>query len=114
MVLALQGAITAHAQVTNDPTPVRTRAINLTRILATNIKLNEGQYVKVKQINERMLVEIEEVKSRYATDQVAKDQHLAEIQARYDVAMEAVLQPAQIALYQQSRTSMTALSTATK
>lgn len=88
---------------------VHARATALTRSIAEKAHLDEGQYLRVKQLNTKMLTEMDEIKSRYTADQAMLDQHLAEIQARYEADLMALLRPAQVAVYQQARTSMTAL-----
>ena len=86
----------------------------ITRALATRVSLEEGQYVKVKQLNEQLLTQVEAINNEYAADQVVLDQHLAEAQTQYNAALLDLLHPAQLALYQQVRSSMTALSSPSK
>ncbi|GGF09409.1 hypothetical protein GCM10011383_20780 [Hymenobacter cavernae] len=81
----------------------------MTRALSAKVNLEEGQYVKVKQLNEQMLTEVEVIKIQYAADQAALDQHLAEAQSQYDAALLDLLRPTQLASYKQARSSMTAL-----
>ena len=70
--------------------------------------------MKVKQLNEQMLIEVEAIKREYIADQVILDQHLAEAQSRYDAALLDMLRPIQLAAYKQARASMTALTGPTK
>ena len=98
----------------DNPPSVHARAVSMARTLAAKVNLEEGQYVKVKQLNEQMLTEVETIKKDYAADQVSLDQHLADVQTRYDASLLELMRPAQLALYQQARRSMTALASPTK
>lgn len=90
-------------------TSLQARATALTRSISEKARLDEGQYLRVKQLNVRMLAEMEDLKTRFSADQPMLDQRLAEAQARYEGDLTALLRPAQLALFQQSRASMTAL-----
>lgn len=90
-------------------TSIHARATALTRSISEKARLDEGQYLRVKQLNVRMLAEIEDLKTRFAADQSILDQRLADAQGRYESDLTALLRPAQLALFQQSRASMTAL-----
>lgn len=86
------------------------RATALTRIQATKARLDEGQYLKVKQLNIRMFSEMEDLKVRFAADPAILDERLAVAQSRYEIELTTIMRPAQLAMFQQSRNSMTALS----
>lgn len=90
---------------------VQARAIALTRFQAEKAHLDEGQYLKVKQLNVRMLTDMQDIKTRFAADPATMDDHLAATQTRYESDLRAILRPAQLALFQKTRSSMTALNT---
>jgi hypothetical protein len=91
------------------PSGIQSRATALTRTMAEKAKLDEGQYLKVKQLNLRMLTEADDLKTRFAADPAIMDQQLASAQARYETELASLLRPTQYAVYQQSRSGMTAL-----
>ncbi|GAB3223856.1 hypothetical protein GCM10027346_03340 [Hymenobacter seoulensis] len=93
---------------------ITSRATALTRSISEKARLDEGQYLRVKQLNIRMLTELEDLKTRFAADQSVLDQRLADAQSRYETDLTALLRPAQLSIFQQSRTSMTALSATPK
>ncbi|MBC6990056.1 hypothetical protein [Hymenobacter sp. BT491] len=95
---------------TNDTPAVAARAKTLTRQIADKTRLSEGQYVKVKQLNLRMLSEVENVKKQLAADPAALDQRLAEVQDHYEWDLAAILWPRQMAVYSEAKASMTALN----
>ncbi|UOQ51536.1 hypothetical protein [Hymenobacter cellulosivorans] len=112
-LLALGTQTAALATIDPDgPSGLQARATTLTRTIAQQAKLDEGQYLKVKQLNLRMLTEVDDLKTRFAADPAIMDQQLASAQARYEAELASVLRPAQYAVYQQARTSMTALGAA--
>ncbi|HLK96418.1 MAG TPA: hypothetical protein VK364_01495 [Hymenobacter sp.] len=87
------------------------RATALTRIQAEKAHLDEGQYLRVKQLNLRMFAEMEDIKTRFAADLGILDERLSVAQARYEMELTSIMRPGQLAMFQQSRTNMTALST---
>ncbi|UOQ77129.1 hypothetical protein MUN84_22215 [Hymenobacter sp. 5516J-16] len=113
LLLGLQGAAVAGSEP-EAPTSLQARATALTRSISDKARLDEGQYLRVKQLNIRMLAEQEDLKTRFAADPTLLDQRLADAQGRYENDLTALLRPAQLALFQQSRTSMTALGAAPK
>ncbi|WP_139922111.1 hypothetical protein [Hymenobacter sp. DG01] len=113
LLFGLQGAVSAGTEP-DGPTSIQARATALTRSIADKARLDEGQYLRLKQLNIRMLLEQEDLKTRFASDATLLDQRLAEAQARYETDLTAMLRPAQLALFQQSRTSMTALGATPK
>ncbi|TGE14415.1 hypothetical protein [Hymenobacter elongatus] len=109
-LLALSAqSVALAANDTDGPSAIQARATTLTRTMAGKAHLDEGQYLKVKQLNLRMLTELDDLKTRFAADPAVLDQQLATAQTRYEMELASLLRPAQFAVYQQSRTSMTAL-----
>jgi len=106
MLLGLQSAAFA---ADSDGGAIQARAAAMTRSMSSKVQLDEGQYLKVKLLNIRMLTETDDLKTRFAADPSILDQHLAETQMRYEMDLASLLRPKQIAMYQQSRETMTAL-----
>ncbi|MCA8830103.1 hypothetical protein [Hymenobacter pini] len=107
LLLGLQGVSLANTR--GEGTGLQARATALTRSIAEKARLDEGQIVRVKQLNIQMLTEMEDIQSRFAADPAMLDQKLAEAQLRYENTLTALLRPAQLALFQQNRANMTAL-----
>ena len=107
LLLGLQ--CVSQADERSEGTSLQARATALTRSIADKVRLDEGQIVRVKQLNLRMLSEMEDLKVRFAADPTLLDQRLADAQAQYETYLTALLRPAQLALFQQNRASMTAL-----
>ena len=107
IILAL-GA-TVYASGDKESTIV-TRATALTRIQVQKARLDEGQYLKVKNLNIRMLTEMEDIRIRFASDPAILDERLAVAQARYELELTSIMRPAQLAMFNQARNNMTALS----
>lgn len=113
--LTLPGASNTQAGVPTDTSPaVQIQAAALTRTLAAQVYLDESQYGKVKQLNEDLLMAVEKAKTRYAAYPALQDQRLAEIQARYEADLSALMRPVQLALYQRVRANGTAPGTTPK
>ena len=110
--LAIALVSAAHAKSGGDASATaQARATALTRIQAEKARLDEGQYLKVKQLNIRMFSEMEDLKTRFAADLAILDERLAVAQVRYEMELTAIMRPAQLAMFQKSRNTMTALST---
>lgn len=90
--------------------PIAGRAKTLTQQIAAKTHLNEGQYVKVKQLNLRMLTAVESLKKQFAADPEALDLRLAEVQNIYEWDLATVLRPRQMTAYDDAKSSMTAFN----
>lgn len=115
--LILLGVVMMSLQaVASAPTPpdhaaaVNARATVLTRNMARTMLLDESQYVKIKKLNVQMLTEMDDLKARFSADPELLDEHMADVQLRYETSLLSLLRTRQIAAYQQARTSMTALN----
>ena len=105
------GFLTA-ANAATDPegdNPLNHRATVLTRAMASKMQLDEGQYLKLKQLNLRMLSTMEDLKDRFAADPEIRDIRMAEAQTSYHMELALMLRPTQLTAYKQSQASMTAL-----
>ena len=109
LVLAL-GA-TVYAANDKEAAAIKARATALTRIQTERARLDEGQYLQVKELNLRMLTEMADLKTRFAAEPAILDERSAVAQARYELELTALMRPAQLALFNQARNTMTALST---
>ncbi|AYA36438.1 hypothetical protein D3Y59_04830 [Hymenobacter oligotrophus] len=77
--------------------------------MAGKIRLDEGQYVKLKQLNLRMLATMDDLKERFAADPEIRDVRMAEAQVSYNMELALMLRPAQLTAMQKSQETMTAL-----
>jgi hypothetical protein len=112
LILCLQGS-SSSVTAADESTAIQARATALTRAIANKARLDEGQYLKVKQINVKMLTDMDALKARYTADPMSLDQKMAEVQIDYDVALARIMRSNQFAMYQESRSSMTALMNGT-
>ncbi|MCB2376900.1 hypothetical protein LGH70_04865 [Hymenobacter sp. BT635] len=92
-----------------DDATLKGRAATLTRRMSETTKLDEGQYLKVKQLNLRMLGEVADIKARYAGSP-ALDEQMADVQMRYEWDLASILWPRQMAAYTQSKLGVTAFN----
>jgi hypothetical protein len=84
------------------------RATTLTRALDRRIRLNEGQYIAVKQLHLRMLTQRHELEVKYSGDEAERDSQLADAQLRYEAELSNLLQPRQLVAYYDLRSNFTA------
>lgn len=107
--LALMLGATAHG-ATDREASIKIRATALARVQVEKAHLDEGQYLQVKNLNIRMLTELEDIKARFTAEPAILDERLAVAQARYELELTALMRPAQLALFNQARNNMTALT----
>ncbi|GGG51319.1 hypothetical protein [Hymenobacter glacieicola] len=91
-----------------DGGKLSTRATELTRRMAERTKLSEGQYVKVRQLNLRLLTEMAEARKQFASDAAGLDKTLADVQMRYEWDLASILWPKQLAAYDDIKQNFTA------
>ena len=109
LAVSLQGAALS-VSAADGSTSVEARATTLTRTMANKARLDEGQYLKVKKLNMQMLTEMDELKAKFAADPAMLDQKMAVVLTDYEASLGQVMRSNQLAIYQQSRNAMTALS----
>ncbi|RSK41093.1 hypothetical protein [Hymenobacter perfusus] len=85
-----------------------TRATEMTRQMSERTRLSEGQYVKVRALNMRLLTETTELRRQFATDTEATDKALADVQMRYEWDLAAILGPKKMVAYEEMKTNFTA------
>lgn len=93
-----------------DQGKAEARATQLTKQLAQKTQLSEGQYVRVRQLNLRMINEVQELQTRLASDPIALDKQLAELQSHYEWDLTAILGPRQMVAYTQFKANQMAFS----
>lgn len=76
------------------------RSIEQTRKLTQNLQLNESVLIKVKQMNDAKFQEMDKVASQFANDAALKQVKLAEIENRFNLQVEALLNPTQKVAFQ--------------
>lgn len=91
-------------------TPLVARAKSMTQQIAAKTHLNEGQYLKVKQLNLQMLTAVDKLKKQRNLDPATADQQMAEIQDHYEWDLAAILWPRQMVAYREAKASMTAVN----
>ena len=76
------------------------RSIEQTRKLSQNLQLNESTFIKVKQMNDAKFQEIDKAISQYANDAALKQVKIAEIENKFNMQVEALLNPTQKVAFQ--------------
>lgn len=86
------------------------RATEMTRRMAEQTKLTEGQYVKVRALNVRLLTEMAELRRQLASDAAKLDEAIAETQLRYEWDLANILRPKQMVAYDEMKSNFTAVN----
>jgi hypothetical protein len=109
LLVSLATPLLTVASNRGDEPSLKGRAATLTRRMSETTKLDEGQYLKVKQLNLRMLSEVADIKARFSGTP-ALDEQMADVQMRYEWDLASILWPRQMAAYSQSKLSVTAFN----
>ncbi|MBC6609695.1 hypothetical protein H8B15_02095 [Hymenobacter sp. BT507] len=112
LLLAVFALFSTTSVVAGGPgdSPLAARAKTMTQQIAAKTHLNEGQYLKVKQLNLQMLTAVESLKKQRSLDAEAADKQMAEIQDHYEWDLAAILWPRQMVAYKEAKASMTAVN----
>lgn len=94
----------------DDQAKLSSKATALTQQMAHKIPLNEGQYVKLRQLNIRMLAEVQALHASLSNDPAALQEQLIEAQARYEWDLATMLWPRQMVAYDQSKPKLMAFT----
>lgn len=103
LLIALVGSATAqmkdwHAERAISSTPPAEMIDELTRQMARKLQLNEGQYVKLRAVNQIKLTTVEEIEWQY-TDLAKRNAKLNELENQYEAECSRILTPTQLSLY---------------
>jgi len=103
LLIALAGSAAAqmkdwHAERAVSSTPPAEMIDELTRQMARKLQLNEGQYVKLRAVNQIKLTTVEEIEWQY-TDLAKRNAKLNELENQYEVECSRILTPTQLSLY---------------
>lgn len=94
----------------SDGGKLTTRASEMTRRMAERTRLSEGQYVKVRQLNLRLLTEMSEARKQFGSDVAGLDRAVADVQMRYEWDLASILWPKQMAAYDDMKQNFTAVN----
>jgi hypothetical protein len=110
LFLTLGAPILRAQTVADNEVVLHERVTALSQRIAQTAKLNEGQYVQVKRLNLVMMTEMNAIKSRLGATPAKMDEQLAELQARYDWELAALLSSNQLTAYNNARISALAVN----
>lgn len=71
----------------------------LTRVMATELQLNEAEYIKLKAFNRERVLKSDEVATMYSNDTAILTAKLNEVEADFDRQFSSLLNPVQLAAY---------------
>ncbi|AMM52153.1 hypothetical protein TH61_14505 [Rufibacter sp. DG15C] len=74
-------------------------ATEMARQMYNDLKLNEGQYIKIKSLNQTRIDRYSEVERMYSNDAQMRDAKIREIDSQLDEEFAAILSPEQFTAY---------------
>lgn len=85
----------------------------LTRVMATELQLNEAEYIKLKALNRERVLKSDEVATMYSNDPAILTAKLNEVESEFDKQFTSLLNPVQLAAYktyqQEQNSKLTAM-----
>lgn len=96
---------TAQAQTTLTGTAASSRAVlsmsatEMTRQMYNELELNEGQYIKLRALNQARLDRFNEVERMYSNDSQMREAKIKEVNSQLDEEFAQVLSPKQFTAY---------------
>ncbi len=97
--LLLVAALGSWAKAQTIPSSADKRITLLTRVMATELQLNEAEYIKLRALNRERILKSDEVASMYSTDPAILSAKINEVEADFDKQFVTLLNPVQLAAY---------------
>jgi len=73
----------------------------LTRVMATELNLNESEYLRLRSLNRERVVKADEIAELYGDNQEMLTKKINELEISFDKKFTAMLNPTQLAAYSQ-------------
>lgn len=82
------------------------KRVNLiTRVMASQLGLNESEYLRLKALNRERVVKSDEIAELYSHNQALQSQKMQELEESFDKKFRSMLSPSQAAAYAAYRLS---------
>ena len=88
-----------YAERPGNADPSSARVEELTRQMGRQLRLNEAQYIQLRDVNKIKLARTEEITWQFQENPLERDAKLAELQAQYEVECGRILTPSQLSLF---------------
>ncbi|RPD45674.1 hypothetical protein DNI29_16070 [Hymenobacter sediminis] len=75
------------------------RVEEVTRQMSSQLRLNEAQFIKLREVNKIKLARLEEIQWQYQEDPQQRNAKLAELEALYEAECGRILTPSQLSLF---------------
>ncbi len=87
------------AQAQDVPSSADKRINLLTRVMATELQLNEAEFIKLRSLNRERILKSDEIAVLYGSDPALMATKLKEVDDSFDKQFTAILNPVQLAAY---------------
>lgn len=68
----------------------------MTRDMSTRLKLNEGQYIKLYEVNKTRISQLAQIEHNFKNDPIVRSSKISELDAQYEQACSSILTPSQL------------------
>ena len=87
------------SQAQDIPSSADKRINLLTRVMATELQLNEAEFIKLRSLNRERILKSDEIAVLYAADAAVMATKLKTVEDNFDKQFTAILNPVQLAAY---------------
>ena len=86
-------------QAQDIPSAADKRITLLTRVMATELQLNEAEFIKLRSLNRERILKSDEIAVLYSSDSTVMAAKIKEVEENFDKQFSAILNPVQLAAY---------------
>ncbi|PSR53562.1 hypothetical protein AHMF7605_08495 [Adhaeribacter arboris] len=97
--LIIAAFFSTFTQAQNIPSSAEKRITLLTRVMATELQLNEAEYIKLRALNRERILKSDEIAAMYSDNPAILASKLKEVETDFDKKFTALLNPVQLAAY---------------
>ncbi|MDQ3290055.1 MAG: hypothetical protein M3Q05_02075 [Bacteroidota bacterium] len=112
--LIVAASISTLTQAQTIPSSAEKRITLLTRVMATELQLNEAEYIKLRALNRERILKSDEMAAMYGSDSAVLTAKLKEVEVNFDKKFSVLLNPVQLAAYKSYKESTDSNLTALK
>ncbi len=98
--LVVAAFFSTYSEAQTIPSSAEKRITLLTRVMATELQLNEAEYIKLRALNRERILKSDEISAMYNHDPAILTAKLKEVEINFDKKFSALLNPVQLAAYQ--------------
>lgn len=103
LVVGLHSAASAqkqdrHAELPGASAVSQARLSEITRQMCNEMRLNEGQYIRLRAVNKTKLARLDEISWQYRDNVSEQQNRIGELESQYEAECSRILSPSQLSV----------------